>query len=756
MGNPKLTIGATVSDILKASILRRFETGETIDRKQANEIVETYCLAASANGLKNNTNWTALNAKVLGGRCFNNRPTDTLDTGVIDDIDIAGAYGTAMKETDYPLGNPVIIGEAYKLNGENEYLSLREFLKRYRRNLVDNLYQIWFSVTKKLNTPQDFFLSYFPPNDLTKIRDEMESTDDNGKTWLDRPDFCKVFSHEITHGLLTSDSLEWLEKIASRKLKNLILDNSIVKTAMFYDAKKRVDSVAELVELTKQHAAKNSSDYDNGITTNINRECKYWTSINLGELIVNDLSNLRNHYKQVTKAFSIFKFKDGDFTRLTESEKTTVETALKVGRYDSLEQFRDDALGLKKHPLDTLYKLTCNTVYGDVVSQYFDVGNVIVGNNITAKIRALVWYLEKGLYTHGSITDGGVFNVNNVCYPKNERRKINDNTTQIYRFSERELDRSKNIVLRPLGGYREIRIENDSVLFADKSGEVETLDFQTAKSKIDRLAKQHLINLFDVSVVSKFNFESKGILTSAVFRGQSDYGLFGGKHESFKPGKSESFAMRSYSEKTGLASKFLNAVKDNRYSVERMKVFYKSQIIKVGEYRSKYNSRYKNSVFIIGDSIEFVGLFREFSLSQFTFHTSVQRKSWESEMLRLKNKYGQSYEMFYTLSDRLEYQRMIEEIDNAIVSGYMSFREYRDENYNLERSQHPFFEHYLNERGRLQDIGNMENITSVSHDSFADFDFDDDSEAKIYRMIEQDAHYFRPSIVVDDPDLFDW
>jgi hypothetical protein len=47
--------------------------------------------------------------------------------------------------------------------------------------------------------------------------------------------------------------------------------------------------------------------------------------------------------------------------------------------------------------LNELYKLVINTIYGDMVSPYFDIGNVVVGNNIIARARAMAWYMEKGL-----------------------------------------------------------------------------------------------------------------------------------------------------------------------------------------------------------------------------------------------------------------------------------------------------------------------------------------------------------------------
>ena len=63
---------------------------------------------------------------------------------------------------------------------------------------------------------------------------------------------------------------------------------------------------------------------------------------------------------------------------------------------------------------------------------------------MTARARAMVWYLEKGLNSFQSITDGGVFDLSNVAYGRNNQ-KINDlNATTINRYSDRELN-IKNI-----------------------------------------------------------------------------------------------------------------------------------------------------------------------------------------------------------------------------------------------------------------------------------------------------------------------
>ena len=50
-----------------------------------------------------------------------------------------------------------------------------------------------------------------------------------------------------------------------------------------------------------------------------------------------------------------------------------------------------------EYPINTFLKLVTNTIYGVLVSPYFNIGNTIVGNNITARARSMAWYIEKEL-----------------------------------------------------------------------------------------------------------------------------------------------------------------------------------------------------------------------------------------------------------------------------------------------------------------------------------------------------------------------
>jgi len=84
---------------------------------------------------------------------------------------------------------------------------------------------------------------------------------------------------------------------------------------------------------------------------------------------------------------------------------------------------------------------------------------------------------------------------------------------------------------------------------------------------------------------------------------------------------------------------------------------------------------------------------REFSLSQFTYQTIEQYLAIEKETQRNKRRYNQSYEGYFINSDgTLDYQSMINEVDNAIASGTLSINKYLDQDRHRSRDidiKHP-------------------------------------------------------------------
>jgi hypothetical protein len=643
---PRLTIGATISRLIEAGIKKLFNSDPS-DRS----VINAYCKYSSADWLKRKITSTAcLNAKVDGGRCRNNRPVDTTANGVICDIDISGCYGEGLRVQTYPLGVPIIID--YPIKSElNHYETLRQFLKRYGSELVPGLWQCRVSCKDgvELKYKQDYLASWFPPNDLSSMPTDDEFQQYSQWWEVDNVGEIKILTNQVTHAIVTHDFIQWLNNVATARQRNELLDVLVVETAMFYPASERVDSVDELSKSHEKHEGKNTTKgiVRKGRTKKISieMECHAWYGINLGELIVNKLLLERKKYP-------------------------------------------------KKTPFNDLYKLCINTLYGDMVSPFFTVGNVVVGNNITARARALAWCMEKGFHGWQSITDGCAFDINRVLYPRKDKRVTGEMVVDLY--SDNGM---YHHTFKPLldNNYLSVTLNSEvhELRIVDGQAALNNLTSEDSFNWVNMVAMNHLRNLFpnldilhqqttDVygkERIGQFEFEAKGFFDLATFHGTANYSLC--------LNNENKFAMRSYSKRgnrlvtledelkvsvSGVkpAETFLLALQKPK-KISRGNVYLKERILKVGDYRRNFKVWQDSNVYP-GCTVEMAGILHEFSLSQFTFRTYAQLLSWRKEYENLMRKYGQSYEMFFLYDDGdLNYQDMIETVDTAIRAGKKNF-----------------------------------------------------------------------------------
>ena len=348
------------------------------------------------------------------------------------------------------------------------------------------------------------------------------------------------------------------------------------------------------------------------------------------------------------------------------------------------------------------YKDCINTVYGDMVSPFFTVGNVVVGNNITARARALAWCMEKGFHGWQSITDGCAFDVNRVLYPKDEQVITGETVINLYadnayrRHTFAPLTDKPYLSVTHNYGEVNLRVVDEKPALSIRFGdELQELSPDESLNWINKAAMQHLQRLFpnldilhqvtyDVKGnerLGQFEFEAKGFYDCGTFHGSADYCLsFNGVPK---------FAMRSYSKRghkmiTGVevlqikgedekpSETFLLSLQSPQ-RINRGHVYLKEYILKVGDFRRNYRV-WKDSPVYPGCTVETPGLLHEFSLSQFTFQTYAQLCSWRKEYEHLLRNYGQSYEMFFLNSDgTLNYQMMVETVDAAIRAGKKDF-----------------------------------------------------------------------------------
>ena len=703
---PKLTIGSTVRDLFKASLYK--ELGIATDDKEKQDMLSEYLSFASPSQLKKATDSTrCLLAKVFGGRCRNNRPTDIKNDSLVADNDIAGAYGNGLRNQIYPIGKPVI--EDFKNSKYNCYQTLRQWLqkRKYGKNSCELIDGLWTAVvsTKEidpeenqwatLNYVQDFLISWFnfKFTDVAEMETDSDSVDAEIKP---KTGNVKILNNQVVHAIITSDFLEWLDNICSSRQRKELLDNLYIETACYYPSYSQVSSFDELIEIGDFWQGVNTTTsreikvksrnkkLRSGMVVNTNQEPTFWLGLDLGKLIVDDLLAWRTMHKKL----------DG-----------------------------------KKSPMDILFKLCTNTLYGDFTSPYFDVSNTVVGNNITSRCRAMAWYMEKGHYAYQTITDGGQIDPNKVCYPKTSKRKVTAlSVTNLYRVNPAD----NNVLLKTLDNYD--RIEpikaNDTSKLKLVKGDVETI-IDDPKGWLQQKLFKHLQHIFpNVSVLHKpttkleidisdnrtpirryspqigmFSFEIKDIYIKAHFHGTSNY-LLANERET-------KIAMRSYETKRkhqafsitnngdsvetefydGLSpSTFFLQQLDTPSKVKRSKVFIKKGILKLNDWKNN-SDKWLDKGYVCGDTIEKTGILREFSLSQFTYQTIEQYLAIEKEVSRNKRRYNQSYEGYFINPDgTLDYQSMIREIDSAIASGTLSINKVLDKSRHRTRDidiEHP-------------------------------------------------------------------
>jgi hypothetical protein len=709
---PRLTTGATVRDLMEGVIGKLFS--RIHPGAKLRNIVNAYCGNGTASELKKRlTTTAAYNAKVDGGRCRNNRPIDTVAKGVICDLDIAGCYGEGLRVQIYPLGNPVVLD--YPVDSpQNVYMTLRQFIKRYGKELVPGAWQARVSLPEgyRLKYPQDFLMSWFPPKDISKLPTDSELGETEEWWSVDNVGLTKVFTHQVNLALINHDFIQWVDNVASVRQRKELYDNLLIVTALYYPKSDRVDSVIQLRERHDKFVGRNTCTIKKvkGQTTKISvsQECHAWYGVTLGEMFITKLLQERKKHP-------------------------------------------------KKTPLNELFKLCINTTFGDMVSPYFAVGNVVVGNNITARARSLAWYMEKGLHGWQTITDGCAFDVNNVLQ-SGEIRVNGETVVGLYRSQSFA---KQHLVLKPLGLY-------DSVeLTLDKEGKP-GITINTGKNQasipagqalewINHYAMKHLQSLFPgvdvlhavstdvygVDRVGQFSFEAKGLYDGGAFHGSGNY-LF------TLAGKTVETKMRSYSKRPEEvvtesnsiltvsddvfypAKTFLAGLLDNSHAVVRQPVFLKPSILKAGDFSRHHTNRYEGSKVYPGMTVKTASLLREYSLTQFTYQDIDQYRGWEQESNRLRKRYGQSYEMYFLNSDdTLNYQLMLRALDDKVVTGMKGFWDGLDKralNGYRKQSVHPALDILVATKAKLGEYYGYRYAWSDTDETVSDVDTESSDE----------------------------
>ena len=303
----------------------------------------------------------------MGGRCHNAQPWDyRVENGA--DIDLKSCYGSALSKLTYPVGLPTVLG----FTANQKRITLKQFLKRFEAELVDDLYTITVNGTLP-KTSQD--LIYSKVVGQTEINKAMacpvETTNIEGEV-SKIPGNFGIAQKEIKNGIITSDILKIIRQVGNNKEINEYMSLE-VESAVFYKASDRIESHQEWVDVINN---------DNG------------------ELIIKD-NDVLDSRSRAWYGYSLEKF-----------------VGKLVKKRNELKAEGKATGNSSKIAFQNLLKTIQNTLYGDLVSPFFLNSNVVVGNVITAKARVGSWMVEKSLNCRQIITDGGFYTPSKVCWIK--------------------------------------------------------------------------------------------------------------------------------------------------------------------------------------------------------------------------------------------------------------------------------------------------------------------------------------------------
>jgi len=736
------TLGSNTAQRIKARWELLAEQENILLDKDSKKLLKIAYSANSASELcKNPLSTESILGKGFGGRCFINKPRLVTTSSVMMDADAKSAYVSIMMRQ--PIGLGISQKLSYQVDSKiDKCITLEKFYKKYGKELVDNNYHLVITVANSgtINNPKllelpehvDYFFSYKPPVKWSNVA----VPDDLDKPLFKLPDQTVIRTKTLQNTPFTHSEYEILMNLCTPKTRKLILENARVIAANYYPKSKQVDTIEKAL---------------NGVNEGL------WYQTTMGNLIISVLSERRNFYKKVTGGMKILKQAKFKYENLDDNQKKAVEKAL-ANSGESFDELVYGAMNYSKYPLDNLNKYAGNCVFGSVQSPFFNIGNVITGNNITAQCRQYVICMEKFLNLAGAITDGQVGDVNKVLYPK----KGTVNNRQVCRvdsFTNRELDRKLDVQYKPIGSYSKIEWENEesnNVLFHRKDSKFSCIyDLSNATKHIEELANEHVKKLGKGLSTTKFlEIELKGLQKNLTLHGQSNYMLKGGSHELYKKGEDSLAAMRSYPKKVdGEAYNFLNAITENPQKVPRQKPFELEYILKPNEYKIRYKTTYSKKCFIPGDGVFKVAWIREFSPSCMIYQNSNQAKSWEQEYTYLKGRYGQSYEYFFLNEDgTLNYLEMIRTLDTAIINGYNSYVEYlKDTNSeyknvvdykDLEIGYHPYWKEYQKLKAEIANLGIINDVDDVT--DWDDINWDEVvpyEEGDEYQMVSLEDEY---------------
>ena len=625
-----------------------------------------------AKSYPNSTNNTrALLGLLSGGRAKYETPLTLSSHGCIGDIDLSSAYANIIKLLTFPVGIPSTYGIFADRGTDYKPLTLGRWLARHKPFLQDRLWHV--VVTGDLEHEQDLIASKVI--DYTEILVKYN------------PDDCKIvadfrlYLKQIKNGVISSDILEVLKNVCTRSEYKEYMGLK-VEAAIWYDTRYRCSTAQEWNQKTIEHVDATGGGMveeihkDGSKTFTEDNRSKYWLAVPLDKFI-QPYMTARTDIKDLMKLE-------------TKGSK----------KYNEL------------HAQQDAMKLVCNVCYGVIASPFFDIGNVTLGNNITAIARAEVWMTAKALGLYQTITDGGAGSINHVRTWKTHKPSMD----VLAKFRDMNLLSQSTRYqqgTKPLGSDTNWILESvDKEYSKVSNGSMEMVGKDGTWKYFDKAAIEHLryyfrselnpISLLAIDPETKLSpivFEYKDMYKTFVGHGQTNYRLT--MANGIKKDKARGHKLKDNpyidDDDKPTSSEILQLFSDIETRPNNIPAYHPLRIESIlkcnqanamGKVGAKDNT-YKKNELVAGDSIYKSSWLRPLSLSMFHWLNHKQYLAWTKNHDALKERYGYGLELFY-LDDyednNLRYEDMINAIATAINNNLKPDKLFKIE----PTTKHPF------------------------------------------------------------------
>lgn len=664
---PNYTVGSTVAKLISRilarnlanrsrsdspEIISRFNKLKWLDKEITDfeELISTINREATAKDLALDTKLTSqFLAMVDGGRCKNERPRDINAKGLLADLDISGCYGNGLLNQIYPVGIPTVW--KFRKDLKSEKPTLEWMLNKHGKELVPGLWYARVSTVEPLSFDQDVLLSKIPPDKITKdCTDDLEP--DESEEILGT---FVLLTREVKCAALNHDLLQILKDSASDKEWSELKRKLVIESLIFYPASMECKTTDEWVDKLNKS--------DKGV--------KNWIGKNFS---VNEKDERSRHWIGIPMN----------------------------------EEWMDKILGLRKNypstdPKNKGYKLIGNSTYGVLASIYFDIGNVVVANNITARARALAWMMAKALGSYQSITDGGVFNLNTVNSWKDTKPGLNTlaNINERHKLARQTADRLLTI---PLGGHewKFVDIDESGKTVLERNGELVKGNKENWQL-INDLAWEHISKFFpgDIDILRKdgilitgydkdtkivitetvngqFSFTTKDVYIEASFQSQANYRLVPPNPNDEINIKARGYEIQKqlYLDTDGENKSEIIPIKDcleriaKNEDIPPYPPVYNSVILKINAWSSHPNELIKQNNLLPGDSTTRRSHLKPISLTMFRWRTWKQFQMWDKRHDHYRKDKGYGVELYFLNPDKsVRYSEAVKDIQDAIDVG---------------------------------------------------------------------------------------